>query len=93
MPQWVKLVKFITPVIHAEPLHKWVFIVRVLSDRTLISAFKKIIVWETLGRDWKWCVRVATLNRTGSIRGDLHAKSLAKAKIYGGTVYSTRMAR
>ena len=50
MPQWVKLVEFITPVIHAEPLHKWVFTVRVLSDRTLISAFKKLIaLWRLLG--------------------------------------------
>ena len=50
VPQGVKLVKFITPFIHAEPLYKWVFIVRVLSDRTLISAFKKIIA---LGDSWE----------------------------------------
>ena len=54
----------------------------VLSDRTLLSVFKKIIGLrvEVVRESWGW----ARLNRTGSIRGEVHVRSKNLA------VYSTR---
>ena len=60
----------------------------VLSDRTLLSAFRKIIglrvdvVRESWGR--------ARLNRTGSIRGEVHARS-KNPQLY--TAHDREMAR